>query len=88
MTNEQAITNLYRFSRLEVAQSRAIHDSLLALVSDEKTVLSNDEYEGALIALGEIRAIATENEFQRIKTALKSKLAKKEHSKSFETVTK
>jgi len=87
MTNQEAITNLYRYSRLEVAQSKAIHDSLLALVSDEKVTLSQDEYEGALVALGEIRAIATENEFQRIKTALKVKLPKA-HSKNFETVTK
>lgn len=87
MTNQEAITNLYRYSRLEVAQSKAIHDSLLSLVSDEKVTLSQTEYEGALVALGEIRAIATENEFQRIKTALKAKLPKA-HSKSFETVTK
>lgn len=91
MTDEQAVNNLYRFSRLEVAQSKAIHDSLLTLLADEKTELTIDEYDGALIALGEIRAIASENEFQRIKQALKAKtpIAKKTaHSKSFETVTK
>lgn len=95
MTHEQAIQNLYRFSRLEVDRSKAIHDALLALVSVEKISLTQEEYEGALVALGEMLSMATENEGQRIKQALKAKVVfeaketfKKEHSKLFETVVK
>jgi len=88
MQTKQALNKLYSFSRLEVAQSKAIHDSLLKLCSDETVTLSQEEYEGALIALGEIKAIATENEFQFIKQALKAKLPNKKHQKTFETIAK
>ena len=88
MQTKQALNKLYSYSRLEVAQSKAIHDSLLKLCSDETVVLSQEEYEGALISLGQIKAIATENEFQLIKTTLKSKLAKTEKTKTLKTITK